>query len=355
MNNESDEILYSVRPQYRVKDYIKLNKIINKKMYISIRIFTIILFFLEILTLEFNYISKAEIFMKIFFLIILWNSPNIVSYKSIKNFVSSNRNTILNFYKDYFKEENENSCTTTYYNKIHKIYKSKNRIILKTKEPTQYTIIRGKNSTEGSISDIATFLQSVINKDSESNDLYFKKVLMENEANFIVSNVYDDSKILEVYKIVARKLLVTIRIILISVEVLFIIYGVYVKIELGTSITLIAAFLVGILYIYIGFNLEKNHIKQANKTLDLMKNLPENLYFYDSYFLYENKNAGINTLGRIDYNKIDSVHISENIFIIRLTETKQIMVVDKSGFKLGTLEEFTDFLQEKFHGKIIKA
>ena len=353
MNNESDKILYSVRPQYRIKDYIKLNKIICKKMYISIRICVAILFFLEILSLEFNHISKAEIFIKVIFLIILWNIPNIISYKSIKKFISSYENTVFNFYKDYLKEETENRCITIYYNKIEKIYKLNNGIILKTKDPIKYIMIRGENFTDESVLNIADFLQNVIDKNLESNELNFKKVLMENEANFMVSNVYDDKKILEAYKIVAKKTLVTIRIILFSTEVLFIVYGVYGKIKLGTLNGLIWAFLIGAFYSYIGLNLEKLQIKSANKNLDFIKNLPENLYFYDSYFLCENKNDGISALSKVNYNEICNVYISEDIFIIKLIEKNNIMIIDKNGFQLGTLDKFIVFLRENFQGKII--
>lgn len=99
--------------------------------------------------------------------------------------------------------------------------------------------------------------------------------------------------------------------------------------------------------------MEKIHIKQVNKSIDFMKNFLENLYFYDTYFLCENKNAGISVLSKVNYNEIYNVYISENIFIIRLTGTKHIMIIDKNGFQLGTLDEFIVFLQENFQGKII--
>ncbi|MEG2289311.1 MAG: hypothetical protein RR891_00680 [Clostridium sp.] len=172
MNKESDEILYKVIPKYTIKDYIELYKITNKDLYIVVRVCSVILFLLGISRINLNYISEVDILIKsmlnVIFFIGIWNIPSIMVYNSKKIYISPDEHITLYFYRNYFKIESvwgENyTIKTTYYNKIKKIYTTKNNIIIKLKEPISYTIIRKSDFTLGTVSDFTNFLNNIYNE-----------------------------------------------------------------------------------------------------------------------------------------------------------------------------------------------
>gem|GEM_PF-2224912 len=357
MNKESERILYKVIPEYTIKDYIELNKITYKDLYIVMRGCSIILLLLGILSI--NYISKLDMFIKVMINIILfialWNSPSISVYKSKEIYVSPADHITLYFYENYFKAEHKSgenfTIRTTYYNKIEKIYTKKNNIIIKAKDPIGYTIIRKSNFIQGNVSDFTKFLNTIVNTtDFKNQGIEEEQQFSEDELKFTVSKKCEKKTVLEAYRIIARKKLLLSRIIMVCFVVLSILDGIKMKVKYDSTFTLIVAACIFVLFTYMGFNLDKLQLRSLNKKFNLNDNLPDKFSFYNSYYLFKKSDVNSSDLGKLNYDQIENVYISDNLFILK---SKDMMcIIDKDGFVEGTSDEFLDFLQEKFEDKI---
>ncbi|MEG2289310.1 MAG: hypothetical protein RR891_00675 [Clostridium sp.] len=175
---------------------------------------------------------------------------------------------------------------------------------------------------------------------------------MEDNLSFVILNKYNKNNMVEAYRIIFKKNLLSSRIVLSLFPSFGIVSGIYMKINSNSSIFLIAAIFISIIFSYLLFNLEKLQLTTLNKKFNLSDNLPDKFSFYNSYYLFEKNHVGTSTLGKLSYDQIDTVYISDHLFILKFTSNPSFSIINKDGFEVGTSDEFLMFLEDKFKGKI---
>jgi len=175
---------------------------------------------------------------------------------------------------------------------------------------------------------------------------------MDENLKFVISNKYNKDNAVEAYRIIFKKNLLLSRIVLICFPLLGIIRGIYIKINSNSSDYLIIAIFIGIVFSYMFFNLEKMRLWNLNKKFNFSDNLPDKFSFYNSYYLFEKNDVGTSKLGKLSYDEIDTVYISDNLFILKSTSNPSFSIINKDGFEVGTSDEFLNFLEDKFKDRI---
>jgi len=175
---------------------------------------------------------------------------------------------------------------------------------------------------------------------------------MEENLKFVISNKYNRDNAVEAYRIIFKKNLLLKRIVLICLPAFYILKGIYRDINSNSSSFLKTAVFIGIVCTYLCFNFEKLQLKILNKKFNFSDNLPDKFSFYNSYYLFEKNHVGTSTLGKLSYDQIDTVYISDNLFIIKSTSNPSFSIINKDGFEVGTSDEFMNFLEDKFKDRI---
>lgn len=170
-----------------------------------------------------------------------------------------------------------------------------------------------------------------------------------NNNKFVIVNKYNENIVVEAGKLINRRNFRVINLISWIYIALSIIFGIYEKVKNNSMIILIFGSGYTVIYLYMLNGFEKNKINNNN---DFIANLSDKFTFYDSYYLYENS-MNNNSCGKVNYEEIKEVYISENIFVLKGSSMKEISIICKDSFDVGGVDEFTDFLKCKFKGKLI--
>ncbi|MGL5328559.1 MAG: hypothetical protein ACRDD7_04765, partial [Peptostreptococcaceae bacterium] len=164
---------------------------------------------------------------------------------------------------------------------------------------------------------------------------------------YIIINKYDETKEIEAHKILNKYNLILWKFVLASIPI----YNIYIGISMNNFTITITGILIATVFIYLGLNLAKMQFKVLDKKFDMENNKPNKFIFFDSYCVFEKNNLNSYQNGKLCYEDICKVYITNNLYILKSTNISLTMY--KNGFTCGTSNEFTEFLKEKFKDKVI--
>lgn len=171
---------------------------------------------------------------------------------------------------------------------------------------------------------------------------------MEENKKYIIINEYNEKNEIEAHKIINRNNLLVSRLMLIVTPILIIVYGIRTNQYTVASI----GFLGLLIFCYMIINLEKIQLKSLNKRIAYKKNKPDKFTFYDSYYSFEKNDVNSSKFGRLSYDHIKCVYITDNIYILKSANV--VSIIYNNGFEVGIKDEFDEFLKEKLGEKIIE-